>query len=337
MNNSIKVIITVCLFSINTLNINAQNKENTANDLGRIVLNEYVSDDVERIPISAKIMMLNKLGQITTENGMGGSALVPRFIITPSISVISKDLLETAPPMTVLTLEVTFYIGDGIEGIQFASESIQVKGVGTNQTKAYLSALKQIKPSNPSIQNFVDRGKNKIIEFFNQRCDLIIKEAQILEKQNEFEAAIFILTSVPEVCEDCFNKSMDIIGPIYQKQIDKEGNINLFNAKNVWNSGQDFTSAGIASEYLADIDPNAACYNEAVQLSEMIYKRIKEIDQREWNFELKQQQEEVDSQKAMIEAAREIGTAYGNNQKETINYNISDWWKNPYSNEKTKL
>lgn len=42
--------------------------------------------------------------------------------------------------MTALVLDVTLYIGDGIEGTKFASTSIQVKSVGTNETN-YFTAL----------------------------------------------------------------------------------------------------------------------------------------------------------------------------------------------------
>jgi hypothetical protein len=56
-------------------------------------------------------------------------------------------------------------------------------------------------------------------------------------------------------------------------------------------------------------------------------KRIKEIDQRDWAFQLKQQQDDVDIRKAEIKSARDIGVAYGQNQPKTITtYKISSWW-----------
>jgi hypothetical protein len=55
-------------------------------------------------------------------------------------------------------------------------------------------------------------------------------------------------------------------------------------------------------------------------------KRVKELDQREWNFKLKQQQDDVDITKATINAVRDIGVAYGNGQPKTIVYNTRGWW-----------
>ena len=53
-------------------------------------------------------------------------------------------------------------------------------------------------------------------------------------------------------------------------------------------------------------------------------KRVKELDKREWDFMLKQQQDEVDLEKASIKAIRDIGVAYGENQQPTT-YNVV-WW-----------
>jgi hypothetical protein len=86
-------------------------------------------------------------------------------------------------------------------------------------------------------------------------------------------------------------------------------------------------SAEAAAAYLAKIDPNSSCYAEAKVLNDKMAKRVKEIDQREWNFALKQQQDQVDIEKATIKAARDIGVAYGENQPDVIYETaIYGWW-----------
>ena len=71
---------------------------------------------------------------------------------------------------------------------------------------------------------------------------------------------------------------------------------------------------------------NMACDDfEIIIFSEKIAKRIKELDEREWNFMLKKQQDNVNITNARIKAARDVGVSYGTNQpKET--YNIRSWW-----------
>ena len=98
----VKVILLFLIIGLVTNDIKAQNKKGKADDFGRIVLNSYVSPQVEGLPSSAKRMLSNKLSQVASKNGMGGSCLNPKFIITPNITVLTKDLTPTAPPMLSL-------------------------------------------------------------------------------------------------------------------------------------------------------------------------------------------------------------------------------------------
>ena len=318
--------ILLSLLMIIGYNAYSQNALGKSDDAARITLAAYVPQQIDKMPDAARSILANKLNQIVTQNGMGGAANNERFIITANVNVISKDLTATAPPMTALVLEVTLYIGDGFVGTKFSSTSISVKGVGESETKAYISALKGISPTNSNIQSFVGNGKSKIIEYYNSKCDFIIKEAQTLVSQNNFEEAIFKLTSVPEVCKECYDKCMDAVGPIYQKQIDRECKSKLMDANTAWNASQDSYGADTAGGILAQIDPNASCYKEALALSNKIAQRIKEIDQRDWKLQLKEQQDNVDIQKATIKAIRDIGVAYGNGQPKTVTYNVRGWW-----------
>lgn len=318
--------ILLSLLMIIGYNAYSQNALGKSDDAARITLAAYVPQQIDKMPDAARSILANKLNQIVTQNGMGGAANNERFIITANVNVISKDLTATAPPMTALVLEVTLYIGDGFVGTKFSSTSINVKGVGESETKAYISALKGISPTNSNIQSFVGNGKSKIIEYYNSKCDFIIKEVQTLVSQNNFEEAIFKLTSVPEVCKECYDKCMDAVGPIYQKQIDRECKSKLMEANTAWNAAQDSYGADTAGGILAQIDPNASCYKEALALSNKIAQRIKEIDQRDWKLQLKEQQDNVDIQKATIKAIRDIGVAYGNGQPKTVTYNVRGWW-----------
>jgi hypothetical protein len=320
-----KKIVLIILIVIGN-NSFGQNTAKESDDAARITLAAFVPQQISQMPEAARSSLENKLSQIVTQNGLGGNAYNERFIITANINVVSKEFTPTAPPMQAYVLDVTLYIGDGVDGTIFASVSTQVKGVGQSETKAYISALNKLKTNDTKYQPFIETGKTKIIEYYNSKCNFIIKEAQTLTAQNEFEEAIFRLTSVPEVCKDCYDKCMDAVAPIYQKQIDRDCKIKLSEATNAWNANQNNNGANMASDYLSYIDPNASCYKEAQTLSSNISKKILEIEKREWSFKMKQQQDNVDVTKARIKAARDIGVAYGNGQPKTIQYNLRGWW-----------
>lgn len=316
-----KIALIIGFFLLNFV-LFAQNNQGKADDAGRIALASVVSDQIEGLTPSAQSNLLNKLNQIASKNGMGGSSLNNRFILTANVVVLTKDITATAPPMQAYTLEVTLYIGDGIEGTLFSSTSVTLKGVGETETKAYMAALKNLKVDDPKYQAFIEKGKNKIIEYYNSKCDFILKEAEMLAGQNEFDAAMSKLVGIPEVCKDCYTKAMDAVQPIYQKKIDRDCKIKLQEAQGIWNAGQDMSSAENAGAILATIEPSASCFSEVQALNKKIADKVKQIDDREWKYILKEQAQESER----IEAYRAIGVAYGNNQPQNVTYNYRSWW-----------
>ncbi len=316
-----KITLIIGLFLLNFV-LFAQNNQGKAADAVRIALASVISDQIEGLTPSAQSNLQNKLNQIATKNGMGGSSLINRFIITANVVVLTKDITATAPPLQAYTLEVTLYIGDGIEGTLFSSTSVTLKGVGETETKAYMAALKNLKVDDPKYQSFIEQGKNKIIAYYNSKCDFILKEAEMLAGQNEFDAAISKLVGIPEVCKECYDKALTAVQPIYQKKIDRECKIKLQEAQGIWNAGQDMTSAENAGAILSTIEPDASCFSEVQALNKKIADKIKQIDDREWKYILKEQAQKSER----IEAYRAIGVAYGNNQPKTVTYNTRGWW-----------
>ncbi len=315
-----KILLSILiLIGYNTY---AQNTVGKSDDVARITLATFIPQQIDQMPEAARNSLSNKLNQIVTQNGLGGKASNERFIITANINVLSKELTPTAPPMQAFVLDVTFYIGDGIDGTKFSSVSTQVKGVGESETKSYISALKNLKTNDPNYQAFIENGKIKIVEYYNSKCDFLIKEAEILASQTKFEEAIFKLTSVPEVCKGCYDKCIAGIGPIYKQKIDRDCNLKLAKATYLWSANQTVEVANQAGEILSTVEPNSACFEEVKLLSNKIATKVKELDTREWNYKLKDQ----DQVSERIKAYRDIGIAYGNGQPKSVTYNVRGWW-----------
>lgn len=308
-----KKIIYIVMFLVSTGMV-------AQNDNG-ITLGAYIPAQAEGIPAYAQSMLKNKLGRIITENGISDDVYNSRFIITPNITVLSKNITGTAPTMVALTLDLTLYIGDGVAGNLFSSQSLLLKGVGTNETKAYMSALKMIKPKNSEVQSFISKGKQKIIDYYNANCGLMIKKAQALESQNEFEQALIVMTSVPEA-STCFSTIKSKIKPLYIKTINRDCTIKLSEASAIWAANQDINAANDAAGLLATIEPSAACFGQVKTLYSKIAARVKELGDRDWNYALKVLEVQADT----VKAARDVGIAYGENQPESMTYNVRGWY-----------
>ncbi|TAG55539.1 MAG: hypothetical protein EAZ27_06900 [Cytophagales bacterium] len=299
----------------------AQNKSGKLDDAGRIVLTTVLPDRVStNLPEGCGNILKNKLSQLTTQNGLGGSTNDPRFIITANVLENDKNVVATAPAMSTIDLDVTFYVADYQTKTNLGTFNMPAKGVGQTEIKAYINAIRNINPKNPELKLFIEDSKNKVLEFYNTRCDFIIQGANALSEQRKFEQAIAQLISVPDVCKDCFTQSLAAIGPIFKKLIDRQCKINLMNARNAWNASPNQVGANKAAEFLGAIDPEASCYKEAEQLTKTIGARMLKLDKREWDFKLRQFDMNVDLEKRRIEAYRAVGVAYGKNQPQNVVY-----------------
>jgi hypothetical protein len=248
------VIITVLLFTSSSY---AQNALNKNDDAARIVLNTYIPEDGNIKPAAFKIFE-TRLNAITSANGLGGSGMFQRFVISGKVNELSKNIVVGPPDQIVLELEVNFVIADAIDGTVFSTESLTFQSIGDNETKAYIEALKKIKPSDKKIQAFIELGKNKIIEYYNSKCDFILKQSTTLANQKEYDKALYNLAEVPEVCKSCYDKSMDLSVKIYNDKMENEcqQNISLANsliATDQWDE---------AAKYISFYTPDMKCYAE---------------------------------------------------------------------------
>ncbi len=190
----------------------AQNNTGKADDGARIAITPQVTD--QAIPQAAKNLLLTKMKQICTKNGLAGDSENPFFIMDAKIDVLSKELTPTAPPMHALNMQVSLSIKDAFTGNVYSETSVELKGVGQNETKAYMAGLQTVNAGNAQFKAMVDKGKEKILEFYNSQCDFVISKATALQKQGNNKEATKVLKSVPSVCKECYDKSMTILATI---------------------------------------------------------------------------------------------------------------------------
>jgi hypothetical protein len=302
-------------------NGNAQVK---LDDFGRVILNTYLPDN-NSIPAEAKKALETKLSQITTNNGMGLSTVNPRFIITAILNVTTKDIVPGPPQMIAQNIEVTLFVGDAITNTAFSNTIISIKGVGTNENKSLIDAIKNINPKNKDITAFLEEGKNKIITYYSTQCDFIIKDAETLAKQEKYDEAIYNLALVPEVCKDCYFKTSDINATLFQQKIDTDCKAKLSKAKMLWSGQQNIKQAEEVIAVISDINPNAACYADAANFTKEINNKIKADEKARLELALKKYNDKMELDKKRIDAYKEVAVEYAKNQPKTITYNNIIW------------
>lgn len=298
-----KKIILIFILTAAALSSNAQVQ---SEDFGRIILNTYLPDKIS-LPSEAKSLLVTKLNQMTSNNGMGGSPTNPRFIITADINIGTKDIIAGPPQLFAQNIEVTLFVGDAITNSIFSNTTLNLKGVGTNENKAFIEAFKTINPKNKEISTLLDEGKDKIINYYNQNCDIIIKEAQTLVNQEKYDEAIYNLSLVPDVCKDCYYKSLDKLTLIYQQKIDSDCTLKYNEAKITWATTQSSVGAEKAGDILSEINPLANCQTDVTLFIKLIGDKLKEDEKVRWQFKMKQYSDKIALQKEQIRIAEEEG------------------------------
>ncbi len=269
----------------------------------------YAADDSESFPKGSKAMIENKLTQLLTKNGIAGLDYMGQFVLTVSSTPLDKDIIPGPPMKIAEKMEMNLYIVDSYAKTIFSSASFSVRGLGETENKCYLNAISHMPLQTPQIAQFIDEGKQKIIRYYDHEGEVLIKKAMYLAKKKEFEEALWIVSLIPQQSKH-YDAALAAGQEIYQMYLNHECNLYLAAARQAWAAEQNSKGAAAAGEYLQNILPDAGCYDEAMEL----YREIKGKVLDDWKFEMKKYQDGIDLEKLRIEAARQIGVAYGTHQ-----------------------
>lgn len=298
-----KIFVTLCFVAVSML-AGAQNCD--------IPMRVVVSDGIEGMTQSSAEYLKNVLRRVTM-SGNDAISANSQFGIMVKSDVVNKHLISGAPQKTVLNLSMTLYIGDLQQGKLFSSYTVDVNGVGDNVTKAYNSAIRKLTAQNRKLVSFVEEGKAKIIEWYDNNYQNIIKQAQKASAVREYDKALYELFSVPVCCKG-YDAVLTQIKIAYQQYIDKQCEENLAQAQAAWMTGFNSENASIAAGFLANIEPESSCYKEAVKLVSEIKRHMGE----KWNFQMKQWDDLVSVESQKLANAHEIALAYAQNQPQVI-------------------
>jgi hypothetical protein len=76
-----------------------------------------------------------------------------------------------------------------------------------------------------------------------------------------------------------------------------------------------------ALDILADIDPSATCFKEAQTIAKTAEAKVTAEEKKQWDFQMKQYNDEVSLEKQRINAIKDIAVSYYKSQPTTVSYN----------------
>ncbi len=323
-------------------------------DADRITIHAYVPP-YEYITQEASQLLETKLQEIIANNGVADNDGVNRFILTFKINVLSKDIVATTPQRVSQKLGITLMIGDVIEDKVYATKTINAIGIGTSLEKSYIAAVKNIKPQNKDITEFMQLGKSKIIAYYEAHAEEILAEANALAGQENYDDALSLLSSVPDVCRNTYSACSELAATLYEKKINADGNYYYQQAKTAWANSPNREGAEQATAYLSKINFAAQCQPQAERLAEEITAKMNVVDKREWAFSMQQYKDNIErekrewslrvkqeennhernmaldaqryaTQRTIIKACRDIAVERAKHQPRVINFNRIILW-----------
>ena len=314
-----KLFIILCLLMVNRA------FGQSVDDIGKISLMGYLPDNTKNLPSNARELLLSKLNQISTQNGLGADGINKRFILTATINPITKDIISGPPQQIAQNIEITLLIGDAIEGKKFETLTFSLKGVGINEDKATIDAIFKIKPSADNITSFIAKGKQKILDYYKNNCNSIKQQAEALASQNKHNEAIALLMDVPDVVGDCYTSCLILATTIFNHQQEATCKQLLFEAQNTWAAQQNLTSAINISTKLALVNQQAQCSKEIVNFMATIRNKLLADERAKLEQEVKRYEDEKTYKQEELKAMKEIALEYIKNQPKTITYNNIYW------------
>lgn len=281
----------------------------------------------EKIPEEATRQLETKLQNALISNGFVNNGYIERFVLTAKVDITQKDITPTTPARISEKMDITLMVGDVIENKLYSTVTLPAAGIGTNENKAFINAFRNIRGDNPKIQQMLDDAKSKIQDYFTNHCSEIIQKSKKLTSTQAFDEALFLLSSVPNICHDCFMKCQQQAGVIYQQKINSEATTLLEKAKTAWTLNQNEQGANEVANIICQINPKSSNYNQVIYLRNTINKKLQADERRDWDFKMKQYEDNQAFKRSLIDAAKAIGVAWGQNQPRTVYKTvIRHWW-----------
>lgn len=308
-----KIVLTWALLALSTLGIRAQGQ-------CEFPLTIVIPEQTVELSPMAKSQLISKIRQAVTLNGMTGGTRYSNFCIVANLVETSKNMTSGLRPLVTVTTGLELSVSNTRTGDSFGSTYINLSGAGQNERLAYMASVSSLNPSNTALQSFLKATKKKIISYYDGQSNNLIRQAKSLSSQQDYEQAMYLLSSIP-TCVSDYDAVEAAILSTFQTYLNQDCTAKVNKARQAWNASQDREGARIAGAYLAAINPAAQCNDEAMELADEIRERIGE--EWEWAKDLKEfgkemARSQVELEKMRIEAVRAIGEAYAENQQPEV-------------------
>ncbi len=299
-----KLILTIVVFT--SFFLNAQEYPN----IGKIPLSVVFPENIEGLDYSNISKLESKVIQIVSNSGLAANGYNSNFIIYPKLGINDNKVVESGmQDIVVFNCDLTLIIKQVDNNMIYSTCNLLIKGFGNSKQNAISNAISKIKTEDNIFIDFINKGKKRIVEYYESRCNDFIIQADGLSKRQSYEEAIALLLSIPSEVS-CFSKVQAKTIEIYKSYQSYRCGTLLQNAR-AQASQNDFSGA---LNYLSQIDPGSKCGGESKDLMTKIEGKIDEDNRQRWQASMMIYKDAVQLEKQRINAVRDIAVEYAKNQ-----------------------
>lgn len=219
------------------------------------------------LPEYARKALYQKLIQVVTQNGFG--SISGDLFLTANVIVTDKQVTATVPAQFVVNLEVSFYLLNLQEKVILAEMALPLKGIDKTENKAMSQAINNLNPRNPTVRNFMNQCRIKVIDYYTTRIPALLAKARSLADRTDYTGALAVLAAVPESVDE-YPAVADLMVSIYVQKIDKEATVAIQEA-NAQLAAQDYIAALNA---LLTVDTSSTHFGKATKMIASIKQQL---------------------------------------------------------------
>ena len=230
-------------------------------------------------------LLKDRLNSAITKVGFGGEGSNPRFIVGPSVNILTSDLTATAPPKYACTYEINFMVVDVQTETVFSSYKSEFKGVGDSEEKAFMSGARNLNFINQGFMKFLKESEQKIFKYFESNCSKIVAEAESEAKMRNYDMAFSLVNSIPSEADSCFMMVQDKKLEFFNLALNSSCADILNKMRAELGKFNDPSASGFNSEamdYYSMIDSKSDCYADAQKEYKVYISKLNPKAKRDW-------------------------------------------------------
>jgi hypothetical protein len=258
-------------------------------------------DEMQLTRIGAKMLT------IATSSGMSASGSGSPIAMLPMFTIEKEDVVEGGMKnVHAINADITFVIKNMETNVIYSSVSKHVIGSGLSRDRALTDCISKISLSKEEFDSFVDRAREKILDYYRANCPSLIATAETCGKTKQFDQAFAILASIP-MSAACYSQTLALIERYYPEYQKLHCQSILHQANTLW-GGHKYQQALTRLYDLKVIDTE--CNKEVAELIKTIESRLTENELREWRLIEEQMRSKVYLEAKRLEAIQAIGMAW---------------------------